>query len=503
MTTSSNVKQNVIANFAGRGWSGAIGFLFVPIYIRFLGIEAYGLIGIYVSLSAILMILDMGLSTTLNRELARLFVTEGQQQKARDLVRTLEVIYWGTGVALGAILIALAPFFVHHWINPQGLPAKTVERVFMLMALVVALRWPVSLYTGGLMGLQKQVKLNIVCAGISTLQAGGVTMVLWLISPSIQAFFIWQAFIGALFSLLLGYSLWSELPVTGQRATFSKRLLVDIWRFAAGMTGITILATILTQLDKIILCKVLPLKTFGYYTLASTIASMLSYATGPIFAGVFPKLSHLVAEDKEDDLTIMYHKGCQLLSIIIVPVSIMVAFNSKVLLSFYLGDKLIVDNVYILLILLITGNAINSLMVMPLALQLAYGWTKLSFYKEVIAVVLFVPLLVWMITHFGAIGAGISWIILTASFFLIEVPIMHRRLLRNEMWRWYSQDIGVPIIIGLAIGLLFSIFIPRSGSSWEIIPWILLLFLSAFFFSALALRYSRQWLKMVYNIISF
>jgi hypothetical protein len=41
---------------------------FVPLYIKYLGIEAYGLIGIFVMLQAWLTLLDMG---ALGREMAR------------------------------------------------------------------------------------------------------------------------------------------------------------------------------------------------------------------------------------------------------------------------------------------------------------------------------------------------------------------------------------------------------------------------------------------------
>ena len=51
---------------------------FVPLYIKFMGIESYGLVGIFVSLPALFGVLDMGLSTTLNRELTKAFSGTGQ-----------------------------------------------------------------------------------------------------------------------------------------------------------------------------------------------------------------------------------------------------------------------------------------------------------------------------------------------------------------------------------------------------------------------------------------
>ena len=64
--------KNIIANFAGSGWSALMGLIFLPFYIRLMGAESYGIVGIFVSLQAIFSILDLGLSQTLNREMARL-----------------------------------------------------------------------------------------------------------------------------------------------------------------------------------------------------------------------------------------------------------------------------------------------------------------------------------------------------------------------------------------------------------------------------------------------
>ena len=66
----SVIKQNIIANFGGKAWQALMSLAFVPLYIKFMGIESYGLVGIFASLLALFGLLDMGLSTTLNRELA-------------------------------------------------------------------------------------------------------------------------------------------------------------------------------------------------------------------------------------------------------------------------------------------------------------------------------------------------------------------------------------------------------------------------------------------------
>jgi hypothetical protein len=48
-----------------------MGLAFIPLYIKYHGIEAYGLIGLFALLQAWLGLLDMGMTPILGREMAR------------------------------------------------------------------------------------------------------------------------------------------------------------------------------------------------------------------------------------------------------------------------------------------------------------------------------------------------------------------------------------------------------------------------------------------------
>jgi O-antigen/teichoic acid export membrane protein len=332
-----NVRQNIIANFAGRVWSALMALAFLPLYVRFLGIESYGLIGFFISLVALLSIFDMGLSATLSKEMARLSVRPGKEREARDLVRTFELIYWGTGILLGGGIALLAPLIARGWLNAQGVAVQTMEEAILIMGLAVALQWPNSLYSGGLMGLQRQVLLNAIRAGTTTLQAGGAVLVLWLVSPTIYAYFLWQILIGALHTAIVGAALWKSLPA-GTNAVFRKVLLANNWRFAGGMTGITVLVVILTQTDKIVLSKMLSLELFGYYSLAAVIASAVYYISNPIFSALFPRFTQAIGGGNAAEVTLLYHKGSQLMSALVSPLCIFAALFSEELLAVWFGD---------------------------------------------------------------------------------------------------------------------------------------------------------------------
>ncbi len=442
-----------------------MGLAFVPLYIKFLGIEAYGLIGFFATLQMLFSVLDLGLSTTLNRELARASAHPEQADRMRDLVRTLEIIYWAIAGLIGATIFALGPWIARSWLNVEGLSVSTVEDVIVFLGLVIAFQWPISFYSGGLMGLQRQIMNNVITAGLATVRGIGAVLVLWLVSPTIETYFQWQLVVSVLGVAWFTITLWRCLPRGRGPARFQISVVRSVWNFAAGMTGISIVVVLLMQTDKILLSALLPLEVFGYYTLAGVVALASVFAVGPIYTAAFPRFSQLVSLDDYEKLKILYHQFCQLVSVAMLPPALVVAFFSFELLAIWTGDPLIAERTHWLVSLLVVGTALNGLMNIPFAYQLAHGWTRLFFTISVIAVFLLVPLILVLATHYGAVGAAAVWVLLNTGYVLFNIPLMHRRLLKGEMGYWYKVDVGRPLAAILPVVVLARVFYPHDMSS--------------------------------------
>jgi O-antigen/teichoic acid export membrane protein len=463
----SVARRNVLANIAGKGWAALISLAFVPIYIRFLGIEAFGLIGFFLSLYAIMSLFDLGLGTTLNRELAKMSSQSRAGREMRDLLRTLEIAYWLIGILIGLIIAALAPAIAAHWIKAQQLSQHTVEQALLLMGIALACQWPIALYTGGLMGLQRQVLQNALSATMITVRSAGAALVLWQVSATIEAFLVWQLASSLAETLINAIALWRSLPAETAPPRFRFQLVLGVWRFAAGVTGISALAVILTQLDKVILSSVLSLEMFGYYSLASRVAGALYYLINPVIATFFPRFSQLFALGDEQELRRLYHRGCQLMSVLILPPAVVLMLFSHELLLLWTQDRSIAENSYLVLSLLVAGNTLNALLSLPGALQLAYGWTRLLLVINTASVLLFAPLIYFMSLYYGGVGAAMVWILLNAGYMLVNQNLMHRRLLRGELWRWYRLDIGQPLVVTVAVAGVWKWLIPHTETVWS------------------------------------
>lgn len=471
------VRRNIVANFFGSAWQTLVSLIFIPFYVKILGIESWGLIGLFFALQGVLSVLDMGLSATLNREMARLSALTGKESEMRNLVRTLEVIYWGVAFLVALCVLFLSPYVAHNWVKPGQLSLVTIEQSCVMMGLIIALQMPAGFYSGGLMGLQDQVLVNVINSLLAVLRAGGAILALWVISPTIQIYFLWHFIVAILSASLFAYFLWRKLPKSGCSAVFRIDILSGVWRFTTGMGGVSLLAIILTQVDKVILSKMLSLEAFGYYTLATMVSMSLAKLFTPVFYSVYPRFTQLVALNDMDSLVKFYHKSCQFISVLILPVAAMLVLFSYEIMFLWTHSRETAHQTYLLVSVLISGSALNGLMNPPYALQLAFGWTKLSVMKNIVAVVFFVPGIIFMAELYGAVGAASMWLFLNLGYVLIEVPVMHLKILSTEKWRWYIADVGGPLFAATIVAFLGRLFFVAEMSSGMMLFYFFALFI--------------------------
>ena len=449
----SGFKLDLAASLTASAWSMLLQMACVPLYIRFLGVEAYGLIGFYLMLQAILQVLDLGLSPTMNREMARYSVQPEKADEARDLVRTLELGYWLIGLMIGLVFVTASPWVAAHWIKASGIPVASVRHALMLMGILAALQWPVSFYQGGLLGLRRQILFNVFRTIASTVSNGGAVLVLWIISPTIQAFFLWLVVTNAVTLVCWTVFLWKSLPAATRSPEFRLPLLRNIVGFAAGMSGMTAAALILTQSDKVILSSVLSLKMFGFYTLGGIFGAGLSMIIMSVFNTAYPRFSALVAQGDEQALVTLYHMSTQLMAVLILPLATVLALFSTDILQLWTRNSEVAQGAGPIATLLVIGSALNGLMFLPYALQLAYGWTSIGLRITISLTIIFVPAIWFMATTYGVLGAALMWPAFNCVYMAIGVPLTHRRLLKGQALRWLG-DIGLPLVASSFVVLI-------------------------------------------------
>lgn len=441
--------RNLMAGLANSIWSALIGLAVVPFYLKYLGIEAYGLIGFFITTQALLQLLDMGMAPTINREVARCSAS-GNLQEAGKLLHTLAIVYWAMAVTIALLIVMLAPLIAEYWLQSKQLSPQTVSHAVMLMGLVVACRWPIGLYQGALIGAQRLTISSGINMTMVTIGSVGAVAVLAFISPTIEAFFIWQACIGLVYAVSMRWGAWRVIGrVTETRFDINK--LKSIWRFSAGMSGVAISAIILMQLDKVLLSRILSLEDFGRYVLAGVVASGLYVLLTPAFNAVYPRLTALVVIGETDRLIDLYRTGTRLLLAVLFPMATVAAVFAEEILFLWTGNSSLASSTAPVVSLFLIGTSLNGAMHFPYALQLAYGMTRLPLTINAILVIVMIPTTIFLALQYGAVGGAMAWAVLNGIYLLIGTRLTHRSLLKGVGSRWLLEDVGMPLVVSLLI----------------------------------------------------
>lgn len=458
-----SLSRNFLAGLANSVWSALIGLAVVPFYLKYLGIETYGLIGFFSTLQAMFWILDLGLAPTINREVAR-FSASGELSKASRLLHTLAVVYWCIGGVIALFIIVASSWIANYWLQSNHLPLESITHALMLMGLVVACRWPIGLYQGALMGAQRTTVSSVVSMAMSTLGNLGAVAVLAFVSPTIEAFFIWQAGVGLVYVTTMRYAAW-RIVGRLEDVRFDFDELKRVWRFSVGMSGVAFTALVLMQFDKILLSKMLSLEDFGRYALAGVVTSGLYLILTPTFNAIYPRLSALVVAGDEGKLTELYKSGTRLLLAALFPIAIAAAVFSQEILFLWTGDMALAISTAPVVSLFLIGTALNGAMHFPYALQLAYGMTRLPLMINGILITVMVPATIGLALKFGAIGGAAAWVLVNTLYLFIGTWLTHRSLLKGIGLKWLIMDVGFPLVVSLLVVGLGGSEISKLGYS--------------------------------------
>lgn len=447
-----------------------MGIVFVPLYIKSLGIEAYGLIGMFAILQAWMTMLDMGMTPTITREMAR-YKAGGaiNAELMLDLLRSVEWICAGIGLLIVGVFWFASPLLASSWLKLDKLSIDVVSQAIFIMGFVLATRLWEEVYKGAIRGMQQQVWLNGAQAILATFRWAGVLFVIIWLSPTIQAFFIWQGLISLISVLVYAQKTYQWMPRAFRGGQFSIKAIKSVGRFAGGMAVITLLALLLTQIDKLLLSGLLSLVQFGYYALAGLVVGGLSQLIIPINAAIYPKFTELVTNQEKAKLIKTYHDSCQLMAAIIIPPALILSAFAKPILLLWTNNQELTDSVAPILSLLVIGTLLNGLMNVPYMLQLAHGWTGFAVRMNLVAIIIIVPAVLLVVPRYGAIGASWVWVALNAGYVLIGVHFMYRRLLTEQKWRWYRQSVASPLLAGTTVSFGLAYLLPAFENRLSVV----------------------------------
>lgn len=455
-----SLKRNIFANYASQIYVTLIGIGMLPLYLKYMGAEAYGLVGFFAMLQAWFLLLDMGLTPTMARETARFQGGSTDALNLRLLLRSLEIVFLLVALLGGAGLMLSADFVAGHWLKVEHLQRSEVANAIRLMALVMMLRWMVELYRGVITGFERMVWLGTFSCGIATARFVLVIPLFIWIGSGVGEFFLFQLCVSALEALILTRKAYALLPAVPPGALrWSWTPLRNVMEFSLLMAIASLVWVIVSQTDKLLLSGLLSLADYGWFSLTVLAAGGVLLLAGPIAAAIQPRLSALHAQGDEATLVSVYRAATQWVGLAVWPVSAVLAFQADRVLWIWTGDSQLAAQAAPTLRLYALGNGVMAIGAFPYYLQFARGQLRLHLLGTALFVAVLLPCMIPAINRFGPQGAGWTWLLVNILYFVAWIPVAHARYATGLHIRWLIHDVA-PIATCACTAALASLWLP-------------------------------------------
>lgn len=441
------VVRNAVSNVAERVITAVLTVVTVPVQVHLLGLEAYGLLGFVASLQLLFGVLDFGLGPTIIREVAA--DTAGAGQHTRALVQTFSGLYWSIALLAGTLLSVSAPWIADHWLHLGTLPAGTAVLAVRLIALSVLLRWPVSLYAGAVAGAQRLDIVNGVRIAMSCLKLlGGLLILLWF--RTVASYLLWLA--GAAFCEVACYMVVAVrvVPNFSLRPAFSTAALRKVWKFSLHMNLISMMAALFVQADRLMISRLLPIVELGVYSVAYNLAAALSILSTVVTAALFPAFAQHVGEGTTNDARRWCTVATEIVMFLAAGAASGLVFYGDALIALWISPDASLRasrTAAILSVGFLTSAAVS----VPYTLAVAAGHTSLLLAINLAAVLVYVPLLYWLVSHYGINGAAWAWVGLNAYYLTVMIPLIHRRMSLEPVGQWLLRRVLPFSAVGLLV----------------------------------------------------
>lgn len=449
MTT---LTRNALANYAGQAYTTLIGIVMLPLYLRYLGVEAYGLVGFFSVLLAWFGLLDIGLSPALSRQVARHGDARGGNQEIRSLLRTIEHLFGAVAVTIVVLILLISRWLASDWLHIRSLSTEQVVYCLDLMGVMIGLRWLAALYRGGVQGLEQMVWLNGANIVLATVRFIGAYVLLRWVSVDAGHFFEFQLLNSLLEVVVLGRRFYGQTSagLVGA-ARFSLAALRAVLPFASGLAYTSAIWVLVTQTDKLILSHALSMREYGYFTLVAVISNGLLTLGAPVNQAILPRMTRLHGSGDDAATLDVYRAATRYLCAVIVPLTLFIALCARPIILIWTHDVQAAQLAASVLPSYIVGSGILTIGSLPYCLQFAHGDVRLHVANSTINAVVQAPIMVYAATYHGAVGVAYAWLGVRLLTFLVFPAVVHSRFAPGLHRRWLFADVLVPMALAATL----------------------------------------------------
>jgi len=450
--------RNLVYSALSQVWSLAVVFITVPIVVRALGTQAYGIYVLATLLLGYTAFLDLGLTPSVVRSIAARHI-EGDVPALQGLIGTALTLLLGLGLVGGAIIALLTPNLSHHWLHIPARLQADAQFVLYLAAAGFVLNMCLTVFGAVPQGLQRLDLFALRSLALTTVTGvAQITVVVlggglrWLAAVTVLINVLSLAvFVLVAKRLIPGLSLLPQFNRWAARELLSFGAL----RFVNQLAG-----QVVFQLDRLIVAAFLTIAAVTFYSVPLSIAQRFVIVQAIFATAFFPAATELHALADRRRLQAAYLTSMKLVLVMVVPMVILVAGFSHPLLDGWLGPSFADASAGILAVLAIAYGLAQVMGVPTLAAD-ATGHVHWSAGFAIVSAVINLTLTIVLVPRVGAIGAAYALLINAATQGLVFVYVVQRRFVRVSLRTMLERAAIRPITAGLVLLGYVALLAPR------------------------------------------
>jgi O-antigen/teichoic acid export membrane protein len=406
----SLVVQNLVANYAGAAINSLAPLLAIPLLIRVLGNDAWGLVAFVTLMVSLMMMLNTGIAQALVRELAHRWANgDDGQSRTATLLRSYERLYWTAAMAIALAVLPTTPWIADTWLKiPPDLDNLGPATVAIAVVLFVA-NLPGSLYRATLLAVQEHVRLNSIRT-VATIGRLGIGVAVVTLTSSILGYLIVIAAFSFLETFAMAFAAWRLMPRRRREVPFELAEVRSTLRFTLSMSLLAMLGVATTQLDRFFVSMLLPIDQLGIYSIAVSLAFGVLQLSYPLFTSVMPTLVAIGNDRLRRRLAIRNLLLTVLAAVIFI--SILYILCGTAVLTYWLGDAQLAQRVSEPLALLLIGVALNTIYNIGYTNWISLGHVRDAAIVNITSGIVAIVVLPVAIGKWGITGAASSFVII-------------------------------------------------------------------------------------------
>lgn len=339
MTTSGpTVVRNTLANGLGSVLGTIIGVVLTPLVIDRLGIEAYGVWTLALTLSfagGYAALTDVGIEAATVRHVAEA-QSVGDQAAINRAVSTTLIVFSCVGAVLAIAVALAAPALVRAFSVDQAL-RDAATTTFLLIGVQLVLELPARAFTAVLEGTQNFVTYQIVELSKALVNGAGTVVVL-LTGGGLRGLavvYVVMTSIG-----FVAYWALAHRAVPGLRAGprhASRTELRKLLTYGTTVFGLRFTGTIHRQMDKVILGAATDPRYVGIYEIANKLQLAAAQVQGMFVSALTPATASL--REHREVLRDLYLRGTLYTTAVSLPVTLGAILFAEPILSDWIGPE--------------------------------------------------------------------------------------------------------------------------------------------------------------------